>query len=459
MTERAIWRTGFIGVVAAWLAAGTAQAGYSGGNYIIDGGTITATTLSDHKSELEYISSTGNLTIEGSALQEYDALENIFVLGNLTLGSHSLAGDDALNSVVCTIMRGADATTFAGCSNISINITGQTAGSGYYMSGDVLYNGSTLVYVPARAGDSVHVKRGTTAVLPGALADSLAYVLYIPPGLEVDDTAWGGNEMKNECEIYYHDYGTILPEGIFIACAGKTTVTLPDGVFSLLFTLENHDGPHTWKVASREGGSIASNGLYTWSPAQAGEYTLKVAALEGESVLAEREVLLTVNPIPGVPTLVFGGANEGKVGGEVAFTVKAVNVADPTVCFNGCLFPEESSLTDADILRDWPNVRFTPDAAGPYTFEFFAGEEGVDFVKAVFPIMVTDEEPPSELPKITKVEVDTDGGRVTLEFTGNPSAVWGTDDLSDADSWTPVEADMEGNIALVEMDKPFLRVQ
>ena len=154
------------------------RAEYSGGNYVVDGGTITNGTLEEHRSELSYISSTGNLTIEGSALQEYNALENIIVTGTLSLGSYSLAGDGALNSVVCTTMNGADATTFAGCKGININITGQTAGSGYYMSGGALYNGSTLIYVPESAGESLTVRSGTTAIAAGAFNDSIVTALY-----------------------------------------------------------------------------------------------------------------------------------------------------------------------------------------------------------------------------------------------------------------------------------------
>ena len=185
----------------------TSEAEYSGGNYIVDGGTITATTLSDHKSELSYISSTGNLAIEGSALQEYDALENVIVTGTLSLGSYSLAGNGALNSVVCTTMSGADATTFAGCSGININITGQTAGSGYYMSGGALYNGSTLVYVPASAGESVTVRSGTTAVSAGAFNDSIVTALYFQNKDADKITSFGNQSGWPSDEMICYCYG------------------------------------------------------------------------------------------------------------------------------------------------------------------------------------------------------------------------------------------------------------
>ena len=186
---------------------GKVRAEYSGGNYIVDGGTITATTLSDHKSELSYISSTGNLTIEGSALQEYDALENIIVTGTLSLGSYSLAGNGALNSVVCTTMSGADATTFAGCPGININITGQTAGSGYYMSGGALYNGSTLIYVPASAGESLTVRSGTTAIAAGAFNDSIVTALYFQNRDADRITSFGSQSGWPSEEMICYCYG------------------------------------------------------------------------------------------------------------------------------------------------------------------------------------------------------------------------------------------------------------
>ena len=197
-------------------------------------------------------------------------------------------------------------------------------------------------------------------------------------------------------------------------------------------------------------------GKATFTPDVTGDYGLAFCAGTGDDYIEDHWPVRVTAP---KPKLVFGGDSEGTVGKPVTFTVEAVNTADPTVTFDEFVSADYSELEEEDVTFDFPNVSFTPDVPGDYYFSFTAGtKEGGDFVVDVLVITVTDEEPVA--PTVTEVEIDVEHGLVTLTFTGTGAEVWGTDDLMGiTDQWAPMEAVIEGDTAIVEMNKHFLRVQ
>ena len=197
-------------------------------------------------------------------------------------------------------------------------------------------------------------------------------------------------------------------------------------------------------------------GKAIFTPDVTGDYGLAFCAGTGDDYI---EDLWPVRVTAPKPKLVFGGDREGTVGKPVTFTVEAVNTADPTVTFDEFVSADYSELEEEDVTFDFPNVSFTPDVPGEYYFSFTAGtKEGGDFVVDVLVITVTDEVPVA--PTVTEVEIDVEHGLVTLTFTGTGAEVWGTDDLMEiTDQWAPMEAVIEGDTAIVEMNKHFLRVQ
>ena len=113
-----------------------------------------------------------------------------------------------------------------------------------------------------------------------------------------------------------------------------------------------------------------------------GSVTLSVEDDEG---LDEHVAPLTVTISEGAPcpALEFDGDSDGTVGTPVNFTVDSVDVSsNPEVRLEGFEAPTGSSLTEAGIVCDWPDVSFTPDVAGDYVFHFSSGEAGAsDYVE------------------------------------------------------------------------------
>ena len=245
-----------------------------------------------------------------------------------------------------------------------------------------------------------------------------------------------------------------------IVYSGETTIALGDS-FEIIFGLLNYEGDFEWVLDSREGGSIAPDGLYTWEPTEAiDEVTIKVVARSGELDIATKEVTLTVTepgPQPGEPAIVFGGDTQGVVGQVVNFTVTAVNMVNTDI-YGGWLeheslfdAPEGSDLSDAGVSQNFPNVSFMPDVAGDYVF-YFNASEGDEYCEAKWTVTVTDEPAPGGPFQITGVRATSDGLVLTFAGEGTP-AVLGTASLvAEPQEWTPVEgATVSGNSATVPM--------
>mgnify|MGYP006988835893 CR=1 FL=1 len=194
-------------ILTGWTFFGStvSEAEYDSGNYFTDGGTITSETLAEYQSELSFVSSAGDLTVATSGLAGYSNLGTVLVNGNLSLGEYAFSGDTALTSVVCDTMSGASASSFSGCSSINISISSGTSG-GYHTDGvGALYNGTTLIYVPASVGESYTVVSGTTAIAAGAFNDSQVTSLYFENG-DADkigsfgtQSGWPSDEMVCYC--------------------------------------------------------------------------------------------------------------------------------------------------------------------------------------------------------------------------------------------------------------------
>ncbi len=161
------------------------------------------------------------------------------------------------------------------------------------------------------------------------------------------------------------------------------------------------------------------------------------------SAAGEEEPSVTVT---GETTLMLGGTFE-----------LALALENYTGGYAWAWEPATIGYVDPDTATFW----WTPTKAGD-TDVTFSAKDGDRMIASATVTLVVEDEPAPVPPEITKMEIDAEGGIVTLEFTGDGAAVYGTDDLADLDSWAPVEdALLEGNIALVPMDKPFLflRVQ
>ena len=313
----------------------------------------------------------------------------------------------------------------------------------------VLFNAAKGVYAAGPKSE------GNNAQLLTDGADALAqWTLDFTdvPAVAIGSVAYPERQLNRNSTATYAYFATYKGSGtkpyLFkksgpaapkITFTGDTTVQV-GGSFELQFALKNYDGDYTWEVASREGGSINAEGVYTWTPADAGEVTITVVAKNGELDIASKDVVLTVTepgPIPGEPALVFGGDKEGTVGTPVSFTVASVNVfSDPTVYLDGFEFPTASTLTQDDITEAYPTVTFTPDVAGDYVFDFSSGEvEASDYVEGSWTVTVSDGPGPQPGEAvITKMTIASN--KMTIEFEGEGAQVLLSDDMQ---AWTPVD--------------------
>ena len=283
-------------ILTGWTFFGTstAVAEYDSGTYTTDGGTLE--DLSTYQSELTAVTSTGDLSIGASALANYTALESIVVNGALSLGSSALMGDASLATLSCTTMSGADASTFQGCSNITIGISGQSEGSGYFTYGGALYNGTTLVYVPQTAGESITVYSGTTAISEGAFNDSIVTSLIFnngdannissfgtQTGWPLDNTicyAYGSSNTSAEAVTnFFAQYGTdnVVYDSSDVDDTTTYTVTVTetasDGSFSETITYSNQAAGTVISPTTRSGYTCSDTYTVTTDANQTATFT------------------------------------------------------------------------------------------------------------------------------------------------------------------------------------------
>jgi hypothetical protein len=256
-------------------------------------------------------------------------------------------------------------------------------------------------------------------------------------------------------DVYISEAGEAGPT---VTVTGETTLAL-GGTFELALALENYTGGYAWAWEPATIGYVdPDTATFWWEPTKAGETEVTFSAKDGERTIASATVTLTV--VEPEPEVVIDGDDSGKTGHPVSFSVTA-GIPGGTIDFSNFLynFPEESQLTEDDVTIDEETgeVSFTPDVPGDYEFGFaLVGSQEL----SIWTVTVEGAGPVPVPATIRTVEFDVEGGIVTLGFTGDGTAVYGTDDLTDAASWTLVEdAVVEGNTALVPMERHFLRVQ
>ncbi len=182
-----------------------------------------------------------------------------------------------------------------------------------------LYNAAQDLYAAAPAKDEAKARLladGTTNAAQWTISVATNQLVTIGDSLYSRWLARNG-QAKN---AYFADYkGETKPflfkkggaSSPYITYEGDTAVTLPDGSFEIQFTLQNNEQEFTWGVEGE--GSISSVGTYTWAPTTAGDYTIKVTAIAGELLLAEKEVVLTVNDPAVISTITVSGVLNGEV--------------------------------------------------------------------------------------------------------------------------------------------------
>ena len=308
----------------------------------------------------------------------------------------------------------------------------------------VLYNAAKGVYAAATKDDNVAqlLEDGTAALAQWTLkfddapAVGIWSVSYPERWLSRNSTAasayFATYKGTQTAPFLFKKAGPSAPSVSLSASATEVEV---GGELTITATAKNFSADVAWAWEGNDGGS-ADGAVYTVNTAVAGEFTIKATATAGDEI-AEKSITVTVSepgPQPGEPAIVFGGDTEGVVGQVVNFTVTAVNISDPTLYLDGFEFPADSSLTEADLTQDYPNVSFTPDAAGDYVFNYSAGE-GDEYVASTLTITVTDEPGPQPTePGITKMTIAS--GKMTIEFIGEGAQVLLSDDM---ETWAPVD--------------------
>ena len=259
--------------------------------------------------------------------------------------------------------------------------------------------------------------------------------------------------QKNLC--FFKASGAAKPS---ISFEGETTVEAGQQV-SLQFTLKNYDGDYAWAVDSREGGSIDASGLYTWTPSEAGDVTIKVKAVDGETEIASKEVALTVTaPEPPATSIVcnLGTSVEATVGVPVTFefTVQGEGVESVDDWYAEWRDGDEIALDYGDENKS-ASFTWTPGAAGSFAID----------VNALV-------QPNNQLLELAVAVTVSEGGGDVLEITGFSSSkdglcfevpagvsVEAATSLVDAD-WTAIDiAPVDGKVTIpFEGDGKFYRL-
>ena len=125
---------------------------------------------------------------------------------------------------------------------------------------------------------------------------------------------------------------------------GETTVELGD-YFVLEFALSNYEGEFSWTA---DVGEIDEDGLFTWTPIEAGEFPVVVSAVSGEETIASTTVTLTVTGEPPAPV-------------PAPITKMTIEDGQMTVEFEG----EGARVVVSDDLVTWEEI----EATSPYTVD------------------------------------------------------------------------------------------
>ena len=169
-----------------------------------------------------------------------------------------------------------------------------------------------------------------------------------------------------------------------ISYSGDLTVKIP-GSFSIQFTLKNYDGEFTWVNDGREGGRIDQAGLYQWTPSEAGEVSITVKAMAGETEIATKTLPLVVEPKdepgPGEPTLTCteGTTINATVNKEVVLHFTLAKAEFFTGDGAEDLIGNKSELGEvSDVTATSFVWKYTPTEVGTVTLDFFAASEGFE---------------------------------------------------------------------------------
>ena len=125
---------------------------------------------------------------------------------------------------------------------------------------------------------------------------------------------------------------------------GETTVALGD-YFVLEFALSNYEGEFFWIA---DVGEIDEDGLFTWTPIEAGEFPVVVSAVSGEETIASTTGTLTVTDEPPAPV-------------PASITNMTIEDAQMTIEFEG----EGARVLVSDDLVTWEEIEVT----SPYTVD------------------------------------------------------------------------------------------
>ena len=187
----------------------------------------------------------------------------------------------------------------------------------------------------------------------------------------------------------------------------------------------------------------------TFTPDVAGDYGLGFSAGTAEGGdYVEDLWIVTVAAAPTEPEVLL-------VDGETT-----VELGDDFILEFALLNYEGEFMWAAEVgdIDEYGYFTWTPIEAGefPVVVSAVAGEETI--AATTVTLTVTAVGPQPVQPVITSIDVEPD--LVTLEYTGDATEAWGTDNLTDADSWTKVEgALVEDGTAIIPNGMHFLRLQ
>ena len=328
-----------------------------------------------------------------------------------------------------------------------------------------LYNESIEKYIGWSSGNSAKLQGDAFANTISYENDLFEVMATSTAGLEkprklqfnssanVLQFAYYEGGQKNLC--FFKKSGEAAPKIVY---DGETTIDFDD-LFDINFELKNYDGSFAWTVSPSGCGSIDSDGHYTWDPSDSGTFPITVQAVDGENVLASKDVTLTVNPKdvpPPSATLTCEPASVTMaVGGSAEVTV----TLDGVDSFDGFIYIEEyknkmcSTQGENPWTFDLADLRLSA-SDEPYELTLVAFD-GEALAQTTLPVTVTDGSQ-GEQPVITSIYVE--GSEVTLTYTGDGSAVQGTDDLS-ANDWADVSTSIGEGTATAPTTKRFLRIR